>query len=428
MEILSQNKTAANTTAIEVKFSAEEFESAVQSVYNRRKSGINVPGFRKGKAPRKIIESHYGEGIFYDDAVNLLYNRNIGDIVEKTALKVVDVAHPEITDINKESGVILKADIISSPEVEISDYKGLELKKTVKAVTEEAVDEEINRLRRRNGREVTVEGRPVQNEDKVLLDFEGFIDGVAFDGGKGTNFPLTIGSHEFIPGFEEQIIGKNVGEDFEVNVTFPEDYQSDDFKGKASVFKCKVNEIKCLELPELNDDFVKDVDDEADTIEQLREKLKDDLSKKAEEDAANEVDNMMVDELIKRMKADVPEVMYERRIDDIVNEWSARARVSVQDYLQYTGLTREQFRANFAEAAKRQVNLRLCLEKIAELENIEASDEDVEKEYAELAEQYSMDVEKVKSAIPVKSLRSDVVIDKALDLVKNSAKIEEVTE
>ncbi len=428
MEIISQNNTAANTTEIEVKFSSEEFEAAVQSVYNRRKSGITVPGFRKGKAPRKIIESHYGEGVFYDDAVNMLYNRNLGTIVDQSGLKVVDIENPEVTDISKENGVVLRADLISSPEVEISDYKGLELKKTVKAVTEEDIDEEINRLRKRNGREVTVEGRPVQNEDKVMLDFEGFIDGVAFEGGKGTDFPLTIGSHEFIPGFEEQIIGKNVGEDFEVNVTFPEDYQSDDLKGKASVFKCRVNEIKCLELPELNDDFVKDVDDEADTIEQLREKIKDELQKRAEENASNDVDNAMVDELIKRMKADVPNVMYERRIDDIASEWSARAHVSVRDYLQYTGLTRDQFRSNFTEAAKRQVNLRLCLEKIAELEKIEASDEEVEKEYADLAEQYSMNVDRVKAAIPIKSLRSDVVVDKALDFVKNNAKIEEVTE
>jgi trigger factor len=428
MEIISQNVTATNTTAIEFKFSAEEFEAAINAVYNKRKSKITVPGFRKGKAPRKIIESHYGEGVFYEDAVNSLYNRNVGKLIDETGLDVVDVQNAEVTDVNKDNGVSFKADIITKPVIEISDYKGLEVKKTTKTVTEDSVNEEIEKLRKRNGREISVDNRAVEEGDKAIIDFEGFIDGVAFEGGKGDKFPLEIGSHTFIPGFEEQIIGKNIGEEFDVNVTFPEDYQADNLKGKAAVFKCKLHEIKGTELPELNDDFAKDVDDEADTLDELKAKIKTNLEKKAAENADNQFDNDLVDALLTKMSAEIPQVMYDRRVDEIAREWSNRNRISIEDYLRYTGLSAEQFRANFTDVAKKQVDLRLCLEKIAEIENIEVTDEDAEKEYSELAEQYSMEVDKVKNAIPVDAIKNDLKIEKALDVVKDSAKVEEVTE
>ena len=428
MEIISKNNTAVNTTAIEFKASAEELEAAVNAVYNKKKNSINVPGFRKGKAPRKIIEAQYGTGVFYEDAVNSLYNNNIVKVVDESGLEVVDVQDVEVADVSKENGVTYKANLITKPVVEVSDYKGLEVKKTVKTISDEAVDAEIEKMRKRNGREISVEDRAVIEGDTAVIDFEGFLDGEAFEGGKGEKFPLEIGSHTFIPGFEEQIIGKNIGDEFDVNVTFPENYQADNLKGKATVFKCKLHEIKGKELPELDDEFAKDVDDEVDTLDQLKEKIKADLQKKADEEAENSFDNNLVTALVAKMTAEVPQVMYQRRIDEIVREWSARNGISVEDYMKYTGISLDQFRGNFTEVAKTQVDLRLALEKIADLENIEVTDEDVAKEYAEMAEQYKMDVERVKAAIPETAIRNDLRIDKALDIVKNSAKVEEVNE
>ncbi len=427
MEIISQNKTATNTTAIEFKFSAEEFEAAINAAYNKAKGKITVPGFRKGKAPRKIIEKTYGEGVFFEDAVNSLYNTNIAKLIDETKLEVVDVQNTEVTEVSKENGVSFKADIITKPEIEISDYKGLEVKKTVKTVTDETVNAELENMRKRAARIISVEDRAVAEGDTAVIDFEGFLDGVAFEGGKGESYPLEIGSHTFIPGFEEQIVGKNIGEEFDVNVTFPEDYQAENLKGKAVVFKCKLHEIKGKELPELDDEFAKDVSDK-DTLDELKADIKEKQEKKNAEEADNEADNALVEALLTKMNAEVPEVMYERRIDDIAREWSARNRIGVEDYLKYTGLNMEQFRANFKEVAKRQVDLRLALEKIADIENVEVTDEDVAKEYADMAEQYKMEADKVKAAIPESAIRSDLRIEKALDVVKNSAKIEEVTE
>lgn len=427
MEIVSQNNTATNTYAVEFKFSAEEFEAAINTAYNQQKSKISVPGFRKGKAPRKVVETHYGANVFFEDAVNYLYNHNIEEVVNKTGLEVVDVQNTEVTDVSKENGVSMKADFITKPEVEISDYKGLKVKKTVKTVTDEVVDEEINKMREKVARIVTVEGRAVQEGDTAVIDFEGFTDGVAFDGGKGEKFPLEIGSHTFIPGFEEQIVGKNVGDEFDVNVTFPEDYNAESLKGKPAVFKCKLHEIKAKEMPELDDDFVKDVS-EKDTVDELKAEIREKLEKQFADEAADVADNALMDEMIGKMKAEIPEVMYERRIDEIAREWVSRTRIDIKDYLKYTGMTMAQFRANFREPAKRQVELRLALEKIAQLENIEVSAEDIDKEYADLAEQYKMDVEQVKAAIPVDTLTLDIKIEKALELVKDSADIEEVKE
>ncbi len=427
MEIISQNNTATNTYAIEFTFSAEEFENAVSAAYNKRKKNIIVPGFRKGKAPRKVIETHYGAGVFYEDAVNSLYNTNIAEIVDKSGLDVVDIENTEVVEVNKDTGVKFKADIITKPVVEISDYKGLEVKKTTKTIDDAAIDAEIEKVRNRNARSVSVDDRAAQMGDTAVIDFEGFLDGVAFEGGKGEKFPLELGSGSFIPGFEEQVAGKSIGEEFDVNVTFPENYQAEELKGKATVFKCKLHEIKAKELPEVDDDFVKDVS-EFDTLDEYKADIRSRLEKNAAEEADTNLDNALIDELLKKMTAEVPEVMYQRRIDDIAREWSARNRISIEDYLKYTGTTMEQFRGNFTEIAKRQVDLRLALEKIAEQENIQVADEDVEKEYNEMAEQYKMDIEKVKAAIPADAVKKDLTIEKALDLIRDAAKIEEVTE
>lgn len=427
MEIISQNNTATNTTAIEFSFTAEEFENAISAAYNKRKKSITVPGFRKGKAPRKVIEAQYGESVFYDDAVNSLYNQNIVAVIDKTGLDVVDVENTEVVEVSKENGVKFKADIITKPVVEISDYKGLEVKKTTKNVDDAAVDAEVEKVRNRNARSISVEDRAAQIGDTAVIDFEGFLDGVAFEGGKGEKFPLELGSGSFIPGFEEQVAGKNIGEDFDVNVTFPEHYQAENLAGKPAVFKCKLHEIKGKELPNVDDEFVKDVS-EFDTLDEYKADIKSKLKKAAADEASTNLDNALVDAVIGKMKAEVPQVMYQRRIDEIVREWSARNRISVEDYLKYTGVTMDQFRANFTEVAKRQVDLRLALEKIAELENITVSDEDVEKEYADMAEQYKMEADKIKAAVPADAIKNDLKIEKALDLVRDSAKIEEVTE
>lgn len=428
MEIISQNNTATNTTAIEFSFSAEEFENAISAAYNKRKKNITVPGFRKGKAPRKVIEAQYGEGVFFDDAVNSLYNQNIVAVVEKTGLDVVDIENTEVVEVSKENGVKFKADIITKPVVEISDYKGLEVKKTTKTVDDAAVDAEIEKVRNRNARSISVEDRAAQIGDTAVIDFEGFLDGVAFEGGKGEKFPLELGSGSFIPGFEEQVAGKNIGEEFDVNVTFPEHYQAENLAGKPAVFKCKLHEIKGKELPVVDDEFVKDISSDFDTLDEYKADIKTKLEKAAADEAATNLDNALVDAVIGKMKAEVPQVMYQRRIDDIVREWSARNRISVEDYLKYTGVTMDQFRANFTEVAKRQVDLRLALEKIAEIENITVSDEDVEKEYADMAEQYKMEADKIKAAVPADAIKNDLKIEKAFDLVRDNAKIEEVTE
>ncbi len=427
MEIISQNNTATNTTAIEFSFTAEEFENAISAAYNKRKKSITVPGFRKGKAPRKVIEAQYGESVFYDDAVNSLYNQNIVAVIDKTGLDVVDVENTEVVEVSKENGVKFKADIITKPVVEISDYKGLEVKKTTKNVDDAAVDAEVEKVRNRNARSISVEDRAAQIGDTAVIDFEGFLDGVAFEGGKGEKFPLELGSGSFIPGFEEQVAGKNIGEDFDVNVTFPEHYQAENLAGKPAVFKCKLHEIKGKELPNVDDEFVKDVS-EFDTLDEYKADIKSKLEKAAADEASTNLDNALVDAVIGKMKAEVPQVMYQRRIDEIVREWSARNRINVEDYLKYTGVTMDQFKANFTEVAKRQVDLRLALEKIAELENITVSDEDVEKEYADMAEQYKMEADKIKAAVPADAIKNDLKIEKALDLVRDSAKIEEVTE
>lgn len=427
MEIISQNNTATNTYTIEFTFSAEEFEAAVNTAFNKKKKSITIPGFRKGKATRRMVEAHYGEGVFYEDAVNSLYNSNIVEIVEKTGLDVIDVADTEVLDVNKEKGVKFKAEIIVKPEVKISDYKGLEVEKIVKNVDDDAVNAEIDKMRSRNARIVSVEDRATILGDTAVIDFDGYLDGEAFEGGKGEKFPLELGSNTFIPGFEEQVVGKNIGEEFDVNVTFPENYQAENLAGKAVVFKCKLHEIKGKDMPELDDEFVKDVS-EFDTVDELKADVKTKLEKKAADDMEQQVDNDLVEALVAKMEAEVPEVMYERRINEIAREWSASNRIKIEDYLKYTGITMEQFRASFKDIAKKQVDLRLCLEQIAADENIEITAEDIEKGYADLAEQYKMEIDKVKSVLAEDAITGDLKIEKALDIVRDNAKIEEVTE
>ena len=425
MEIISNNKTAANTVEVEFKNSAEEFDAAVNKAFIKRRKNITVPGFRKGKATRKMIETHYGEGVFYDDAINALYRDHIDGVIKEAGLDVVDLPNIEVTSVGKEEGVVFKAVFTTKPEVNISDYRGIKVTKIVKPVTDEDVDKQLSAMQDRNARIIDIEDRPAQNGDTVVFDFEGFVDGTAFEGGKADNYSLVLGSGQFIPGFEDQIIGKSIDESFEVKVTFPEDYNAEELKGKAAVFNCLIHEIKGKELAPLDDEFAKDVS-EFDTLDELKNDIRKKLAEQSEQNAENEVESAINNALIEKLEGDIPPVMYENRISEMVRDWEFRNRyqgVTVQDFLKYTNTTIEQFRENFREAATKQIQLRLALEKIAALENLTAAEEDLEKHYAELAEEHKMDIEKVKSIISPEALGEDIKAEKAFNLVKDSADI-----
>lgn len=430
MEIISNSKTAVNTVEAEFKSSAEEFEQAVQAAFLKQRKNITVPGFRKGKATRKMIETQYGEGVFYQEAVNSMYQKIVSDVIDELKLEVVDMPKVEVQEVSKENGVTFKAEFTVKPEVEISDYKGLKVTKTVKTVKDEDVDKEIDKLRERDARIIDVTDRPLEKGDTAIFDFEGFVDGEPFEGGKAEKYSLEIGSGQFIPGFEDGMIGKSIGEDFDVNVTFPEDYNADNLKGKPAVFKCKIHEIKAKEYSEVDDEFAKDVS-EFDTLDELKADLRKKLEENAENEAKGNLDNELTEKVIELLKAEIPDAMINNRVDDLVRDWEYRNRyqgITVKDYLKFTGTTLEQFKENFKEPAEKQVKLRLALEKIAELENITVSDEDIENEYKEMAENYKMELDKVKSVIAKENLEKDLAVEKAFDLVRDSADVTEEKE
>ena len=428
MEIISNNKTGANTVEAEIKVNAEEFEVAVQAAFLKKRKNITLPGFRKGKATRKMIEAQYGEGFFYEEAVNSIYQKTVADAIDELKLEVVDVPETEVTSVSKEDGVSFKVTFTVKPEVEISGYKGLKVEKTVKTITDADVDAEIERVRNNNARIIDVTDRAVENGDTVVFDFEGFCDGEAFDGGKAEKFSLEIGSGRFIPGFEEQIVGKNIGEDFDVNVTFPENYTAENLAGKPAVFKCKIHEIKGKELAELDDEFAKDVS-EFDTLAEYKADIKSKLEETAKNHADSMLDNTISEKLAEILVAEIPEAMFEHRVADMLREWEYRNRyagITLQDYLRYTGLTIDQFKENFRAPAEIQVKLRLALEKIAELEKIEITEDALNEQYQKLADEHKMDLERVKAIISADSLKADIASEKAFELVKESAEITEV--
>ena len=413
MEIISNNKTATNTVEVEFKNSPEEFEAAVQEAFLKKRKNITVPGFRKGKATRKMIETHYGEGVFYDDAINAIYRSTIDDVIKELGLEVVDIAKIEVTAVGKEEGVSFKAEFTTKPEINISDYKGLNIAKEVKTVTDEDVDKSIEAMRDRNARIIDIDDRAAQKGDTVVFDFEGFVDDKAFEGGKAEKFSLELGSGRFIPGFEEQIEGKNIGEAFDVNVTFPEDYNAEELAGKPAVFKCLLHEIKGKEVSEF------------DTLDELKADQKKKLEEQAERSADMKFETDINNALIEKVEGEIPDAMYENTINDMLRDWEYNNRyqgITIKDYLKYTGSTIEQFRENFRDSAVKRVKLRLALEKIAALENIEATEEELEKHYADLAEEHKMEVEQVKKLISAEALGEDVKVEKAFNLVKDSVK------
>ena len=430
MSLVSANKTETNHYELEVKVEKEQFEEALTKAFKKNAPKMTVPGFRKGKAPRHLIEKLYGESVFFEDAVNMSYPDAYAQAIEAAGITPVAEAQVEITEISKD-GYTFKANVVVKPEdVEVENYKGIEATKDLHKVTEEEVNEAIERLRERNARIITVEDRAAENGDSAMIDFEGFVDGKAFEGGKGENYPLTLGSGQFIPGFEEQIVGHNMGDELDVNVTFPEEYHAKELAGKEAVFKCKLHELRSRELPELDDEFVKDVS-EFDTLDELKKDTEKKLQEQSDKAAQDDLENKLIDTVIENLKAEIPEEMYENSINNMVGDFEYRLQMQGMDintYLQYTGMEMESFRKTFREQAERQVKIRLALEKIAENEKLEASEEEVEAEYAKLAEQYGLEADKVKTFIPVEDLKKDVVVNKAIDFVKDNAKVKETVD
>ena len=426
MSLKSSNKTDINTTELVITIDADTFEAAVEKEYQRQKKNIQIKGFRKGKVSRKLAEREFGEGAFYEGAINSLLGPEIDAAVKETNLVLVDRPSVEITSIDKESGVELKAICITKPEIEINDYKGIAVPKKVAEITEEDINKQIDIIRKKNARIVSVDDRPAQINDEVIIDFEGFFGDEAFDGGKGEDHPLRLGSGQFIPGFEDQIVGHNIGDEFDVVVTFPEDYQMTDYAGKEATFKTKLKSISYEELPEINDELVKDAT-EFDTVEEYRNDIKAKLEEAAVNSADASFENALMNKLIEKVDAPIPNCMYEQRIDALMRSFEQQLRQQGMDlklYFQYTGMDMDSFRDTYRDRAENEVKLRLALEKIAELENIEISDEDVNNGLADLAAANKIDVETVKKIIPLDDYITDLKVQKAVALVKENAVVD----
>lgn len=430
MSLKSATKVEKNRYQLEVLVDAEKFEKAVDAAYHKESKKIMIPGFRKGKAPRKFVEKYYGENVFYDEAINSVYPDALEKAIEEAKLEMIeDKIDFDLVSADKE-GLVFKATITIKPEVELEDYQGIPVTKKISEVTDADVDAEIEKIRNRNSRMITVEDREAQNGDTVVLDFDGSVDGKAFSGGKAENYSLELGSGQFIPGFEDQVVGHKTGDEFDVVTKFPDDYGVKELEGKEAVFKCKLHEIKIKELPQVDDDFVKDVS-EFDTLEAYRADIREKLAKERDEKAKDDLDNKLIDEVVSRLKAEIPEAMFENRINDDVRDFGYRLQsqgLNIDTYMKYTGQDKDSIRNQFRPQAERQVKLRLALEKIAELEKIVPSEEDIEKEYAKLAESYKMDADKVKSFVRKEDLAKDIAVEKAFDLVRDSAVVAEEKE
>ncbi|MBQ5312754.1 MAG: trigger factor [Oscillospiraceae bacterium] len=425
MELIRNEKVADNTVELEFKVSAEVFADAVTKAFKKANKDITVPGFRKGKAPRNVVEKMYGAEVFFNDAIDAILPDAYADAVEAAGIEPVARPEVDIKVCSKEEGFVAVAKVVVKPEVKVNEYKGLKATRKSAVVEDAAVEAELNTLRERNGRLVEVEGRKAELNDTANIDFEGFVDEVAFEGGKGEGFDLLLGSGQFIPGFEEQIVGHEIGEEFDVNVTFPEEYHATELAGKAAVFKTKLNSLKVKELPELDDEFAKDVS-EFDTLDELKADIRKAKEERAAQEAELEVENSLVDAVVASMEAIIPEEMTENRIDELVRDFEGRMAqqgLQLATYLQYTGMEMESFRKTFREQAEQQVKIRLALEKVAEMENLTASDEEVEAELAKIAEAYKMKLEQVKAFIPAVEIRKDLVINKAIDFIKENAEI-----
>ncbi len=425
MSLKATNNVETNKYELEIEISAEDFEAAIEKAYLKARKNIAMPGFRKGKAPRKLIEKEYGEQVFFEDAVNLLYAPVVNGAVEESGLELVTRPEVEVTEISKENGVKLKATCITKPEVEVKDYKGIEVEKVVNPVTDEDINKQLDALREKNVTVETVDDRAAENGDDVVIDFEGFKDDVAFEGGKAEDFTLSLGSGQFIPGFEDQIVGHNAGEDFDINVTFPEEYQVKELAGAPAVFKIKLKSISNKVMPELDDDMVKD-STEFDTVDEYKADVKKKLEEANEKHADSEVEAKIFDKVIENMTAEIPQVMFDNRVNEMISELEQRLApqgISLDLYMQYTGQTIDTVKKAYAEQAEKQVKLRLALEKIAKLENIEVTEDELKAEFDKLAEAYKLDVDQIKQFIHDDDLKKDIAVGKAVDLIKDAAVI-----
>ena len=420
----SANKTETNIYTLEVTVSGEDFNKAILKAYNKQKNKIQLPGFRKGKAPLKMIEKFYGEGVFYEDALDIVYPDVVSDAIKEAGIEPVAAPHDlDVTKIGKD-GVEMTMKVTVKPEITIENYKGIEADKGDASVVADDVKKELASMQERNARVVTVDDRKAKKNDIAVIDFEGFVDGVAFDGGKGENYELTLGSGQFIPGFEDQIIGHNTGDEFDVNVTFPTEY-TPELAGKEAVFKVVLHEIKMKELPALDDDFAKDVDDEVETLAELKKKIKAELSDKKKEDVERDFESAVLEKVVELVEGEIPEVMYDNKLEDDVKDYEnrlAQQGIPLDTYLQYMGMDRDKFKASMRDNAVKQVKLQLAVEKIAELEKIEASDEEAEAKLKEMADAYQLDVEQVKKWVNIEDVKKDVVGKKTVDFLVANAK------
>ena len=424
MNLISCEKLEKSMVELQFSIDAETFKVAVNNAFKREGKKYAIPGFRKGKAPRHMIEKMYGSDIFHYDAVNDLFPEAYEAAVKEAKIDVVGRPDPEVVSMSEADGVVLKVKVAVKPEVELGEYAGLTVTKEAKNVNEADVDAEVKRMQDRNGRLLTREGE-AQNGDTVDIDFEGFVDGKAFEGGKAEHYSLVLGSGSFIPGFEDQVVGHSAGEEFDVNVKFPEEYGAAELAGKDATFKIKLHEVKYKELPALDDDFAKDVS-EYDTLDELKDSIRNNIKTNLDKQAEQKVENDLMDQVITNMKADIPDAMVDSRIDELVQDFEYRISqqgLKLADYLKYMGMNIEQFRAQFKEQADKQVKMRLAMEAIVAKEGITASDEEFEEEVKRIADAYKMEADKVKSIVDAAAVKADLAINKAIDFVKEKANV-----
>ena len=424
MNLISCEKLEKSMVELQFSIDAETFKAAVNNAFKREGKKYAIPGFRKGKAPRHMIEKMYGSDIFHYDAVNDLFPEAYEAAVKEAKIDVVGRPDPEVVSMSEANGVVLKVKVAVKPEVELGEYAGVTVTKEAKNVNEADVDAEVKRMQDRNGRLLTREGA-AENGDTVDIDFEGFVDGKAFEGGKAEHYSLVLGSGSFIPGFEDQVVGHSAGEEFDVNVKFPEEYGAAELAGKDATFKIKLHEVKYKELPALDDDFAKDVS-EYDTLDELKDSIRNNIKTNLDKQAEQKVENDLMDQVIANMKADIPDAMVDSRIDELVQDFEYRISqqgLKLADYLKYMGMNIEQFRAQFKEQADKQVKMRLAMEAIVAKEGITASDEEFEEEVKRIADAYKMEADKVKSIVDAAAVKADLAINKAIDFVKEKANV-----
>ncbi|WP_418987703.1 trigger factor [Agathobaculum sp.] len=425
MELKNTEKQEHSVVALTIEITKAEFEAAKDKAFKKTGKNITVPGFRKGKAPRKMIEKLYGEGVFFEEAFNIIYPDAMEMAVEKSGIKPVGRADVDLGDPEEEGGLTIIAKVPVEPEVELGEYKGIEVEKETVKVLQADVKAELNRMAQRNARTETVE-RKAKKNDTVDIDFEGFVDGVPFEGGKAEHHELTLGSGAFIPGFEDQLIGCKAGDEKDVVVTFPEEYHAKELAGKEATFKCKVHKVEETILPEIDDEFAKDVSDTCETLDDLKKEITERLKAERQEAADNAFEEKVLDAVIDGMKADIPAAMIDAQVDTIVQDFGYRLQMQgmgLEQYLKMTGTEMGAFRAMFQSQAERQVKTRLALQKVVELEGITVSDKELEEEYAKMAEQYKMEVEKVKAIVSKEALEGDLKISNALEFIKKNAKV-----